>query len=516
MLLHRYALLAAVLLGAMAATGFAPLGLWPLTLLGMAGLIALVERARHARTAFLLGWAFGVGHFTVGNNWIAHAFTFQDAMPHWLGYCAVVALALYLALYPGLAALGLHMAGYRWPGIVKVLLFAALWIVTEYGRATVFTGFAWNPLGMIWLDTGLDQASRFIGTYGLSALAVLGAGALLALIRQQWHVAGPVLASLGALAILGTTSLSGGPRETDIALTVVQPNINQNEKYDPVRETANFAKLTQLSAAPAGGAGKPRLIFWPEAAVPAWLDEEPEWRERLARLLGPGDALMLGGVKPYFRVEEKGTYSGRMLIGAANSAWVLAADGHLLARYDKAHLVPYGEYLPMRALLEPLGLARLVPGDADFWPGPGPRTLSLPREATGKPLMMGVQICYEIIFSGEVADRAVRPDFLYNPSNDAWFGAWGPPQHLAQARMRAIEEALPVIRSTPTGISAVIDADGRLLSSIPHHQAGAIQTFLPAAASPTPFARHGNVMPIIFAALLALTAMLLARGIRAR
>ena len=167
--------------------------------------------------------------------------------------------------------------------------------------------------------------------------------------------------------------------------------------------------------------------------------------------------------------------------------------------------------MPMRGLLEPLGLSRLVPGDADFWPGPGPRSLPLPVGGAKSPYM-GVQICYEMIFSGEVLGGPVRPLFLYNPSNDAWFGSWGPPQHLAQARMRAIEEAMPVIRSTPTGISALIDGHGRLLASIPHHEAGAINALLPRALPPTLFARHGNAIPLVFAALLALTAMVLARG----
>ena len=152
----------------------------------------------------------------------------------------------------------------------------------------------------------------------------------------------------------------------------------------------------------------------------------------------------------------------RAATGATNSVFAIRPDGRIPARYDKAHLVPYGEYLPMRPLLSAIGLSRLAPGDLDFDPGPGPQTLEIP--GVGR---VGFQLCYEIIFSGEVVDRAHRPDFIFNPSNDAWFGAWGPPQHLAQARLRALEEGLPVIRATPTGISAIIDAHGRLLQSIP-------------------------------------------------
>jgi apolipoprotein N-acyltransferase len=183
--------------------------------------------------------------------------------------------------------------------------------------------------------------------------------------------------------------------------------------------------------------------------------------------------------------------------GAANSVFAIGPGGQLLGRYDKAHLVPYGEYLPMRPLLSAIGLSRLAPGDLDFGDGPGPRTISLPGFGG-----MGVQVCYEIIFSGQVADRAHRPDFIFNPSNDAWFGRWGPPQHLAQARLRAAEEGLPVIRSTPTGISAVIDADGRLLRSLAWRIAGRIDTMLPPARPPTLFARAGNIIPVIFGFLL--------------
>ena len=163
----------------------------------------------------------------------------------------------------------------------------------------------------------------------------------------------------------------------------------------------------------------------------------------------------------------------------------------------------------MRPLLSAIGLSRLVPGDLDFLPGPGPQSYVLP--GFGKA---GIQICYEIIFSGHVVDRNHRPDFLFNPSNDAWFGEWGPPQHLAQARLRAIEEGIPIIRSTPTGISAVIAADGRVLDAVAWHQAGAIATTLPSPFPPTAFARLGNILPFLFAA--ALTAIAIAVRRRSR
>ena len=185
------------------------------------------------------------------------------------------------------------------------------------------------------------------------------------------------------------------------------------------------------------------------------------------------------------------------ITGARNAVFAINARGELGSRYDKAHLVPWGEYLPMRPVLSAIGLSRLVPGSVDFLEGPGARTIDLGRFGRA-----GVQICYEIIFSGQVVDRADRPDFIFNPSNDAWFGSWGPPQHLAQARLRAIEEGLPVLRATPTGISAVIDARGNIVEQVPMHRAGAITTTLPEAREATFFARHGNAVPVAISLLM--------------
>ncbi len=206
--------------------------------------------------------------------------------------------------------------------------------------------------------------------------------------------------------------------------------------------------------------------------------------------MGPRDMLMTGGTALMYDKKD-------LISGARNSVFAMTPEAKLIARYDKSHLVPYGEYLPMRPILSRIGLSRLVPGDIDFIPGPGAQSFDLP--GFGR---VGVQLCYEIIFSGEVVDRKNRPGFLFNPSNDAWFGAWGPPQHLAQARLRALEEGLPIVRATPTGISAVIDSDGWVIAKLPYRHAGVIKTRLPLAHEPTLFARFGNLLSIIFAGLL--------------
>lgn len=508
----------AFLLGLATACGFAPLELWPLTLIGFAGWMAMIARASTLRRSLALGWWFGLGHFTMGLNWIATAFYYQDAMPHWLGWVAVLLLSLYLAVFPAAAA-GL---AWRW-GIplstlprrrepaygAFVLIFASAWIVTEWLRATMFTGFAWNPLGVVFVPLlPVAEAARLIGTYGLSGLAILTAGGLF-VVGQHFRAGKPKSGSITAAALATPfiaffvfAAVMAGRAPEPVAgahIRIVQPNIDQQDKWRKGFERRNFALLANLTGKPAAD---PRLILWPEAAVPDFLEEEPLARARIARLLGPKDVLLTGGVA--LEYDKGGT-----LVAARNSLFGMDARGNLLGRYDKAHLVPYGEYLPMRPIFSAIGLSRLVPGDLDFWPGPGAATFTLPGFGA-----VGVQICYEIIFSGHVVDARHRPSFIFNPSNDAWFGAWGPPQHLAQARLRAIEEGLPVIRSTPTGISAVIDADGRLLAHLPWREAGSIDARLPPPHPATPFARFGNLLPFLFAALLALLAIAVRRRAR--
>ena len=537
----RWPKLVALTLGAVSATGFAPLNLWPLTLLALGGWMMLVARSPKGWRVFGFGWAFGVGHFVVGLNWIATAFTYQAAMPAWLGWVAVMLLALYLAVYPALAAWG-TWAVQRYVAPAKttvapaqgeatlsfILAFAALWTLTEWLRSWVFTGFAWNPLSAIIAPiTFFLSPTRLVGTYGMSAIVMLAAGFILVQAVQwlpRWRRAlGPSLKDgtfptiiLGGLLLavfvialvfiqasavgnLVDTAVNSAnaPRSKSIPITVVQPNVGQADKWVGAKADANFAKLARLTAPKDG---TPRLILWPEAAVPDYLeagypapyyDRSPAAaRARLIDLMNTDDLMLLGALK--LELDKSGD-----VIGARNAVMTIHADGTLGPRYDKAHLVPYGEYLPLRPILSAIGLSRLAPGDIDFWPGPGARTLDL--GAFGRA---GLQICYEIIFSGQVVDRAHRPDFIFNPSNDAWFGGWGPPQHLAQARLRAIEEGLPVIRATPTGISAVIDANGRVLESLPMHAAGRIDTVVPPAHAPTLFARYGNMLPVGFALLL--------------
>jgi len=321
---------------------------------------------------------------------------------------------------------------------------------------------------------------------------VLLGGAIWLEYYRRWL---PLVAIFGATAVMMILPSSAVPPDplTVRNVRIVQPNIGQQDKWRPGFNEEAARRLAVLSGPPAADA---RLLLWPEAAITdpvedARTDEHQALaqfqRTRAAALLGPSDVLLTGGIAIAAR-------DGVHVDGAANSIYALVPGGRIVGRYDKAHLVPYGEYLPMRPLLSAIGLSRLAPGDIDFTPGPGPRTIDLGLQ-WGK---VGFQLCYEIIFSGQVVDERNRPAFIFNPSNDAWFGRWGPPQHLAQARLRAAEEGLPVIRATPTGVSAVIDGRGNIVKQLPWRTAGVIDAVLPPPAnSATPFARLGNFIPLL-------------------
>jgi apolipoprotein N-acyltransferase len=502
------AFLIAALTGAASAFAFQPAAFWPLLLVAFALLCELIYRSRKLWHAILIGWLFGVGQFVIGLNWIATAFTFQSNMPAWLGWVAVVLLSLYLAVYPALAT-GLAWRFGRDDRGRLGLALAGAWIITEWLRATMFTGFPWNPAAAALAPTPLIGTTALIGTYGLSGLAVLLGAAIWLGYNRKWL---PVSLTVFASALLYLLPTSAVPADALTVRTVriVQPNIGQEDKWRPGFSDEAARRLAVLTGRPSD---EPRLILWPEAAVTdpledARTDEHQAFaqfeRTRATALLGPNDRLLTGGIGIASR-------DGVHVDGAANSIYALGQGGRIIGRYDKAHLVPYGEYLPMRPLLSAIGLSRLAPGDIDFTPGPGPRTIWL-GQYWGK---VGLQLCYEIIFSGHVVDWENRPGFIFNPSNDAWFGRWGPPQHLAQARLRAAEEGLPVIRATPTGISAVINARGKIVQKLPWQKAGVIDAVLPPAAnSPPPFARFGNSIPLLLGFALLLGAIVLGRGRR--
>ena len=510
-LAQRRSALAAILLGLVAACAYPPLHLWPLGLAALAGFVWLIHSAEGWRQALWRGWWFGWAHLTLANNWIATAFTHQAKMPEFLGWLAVPLLCIYLAWYPALAALAAHGLARKRPLWAFGLVLAGAWIVTEWLRGWVFTGYPWPPVGLMLLGTwdtpGMARLLPFTGTYALSGLALLIAAMLLAaLASRRWLISAGGALALTALMVAPSLHVEVTQPADPVEYTLVQPHIPQSEINDGSKFEEQFARLTRLTAP---GQNQSRIVLWPESAVPDYLEEgypdryyfqmtaggDPVLaRKRIGKVIGPQSTLLTGVVNLNIGVRPDGIPAA---VSARNSVMAIDGAGAIVGGYDKAHLVPYGEYLPMRPILEPLGLSRLVAGSIDYLPGPGPRTLDL-----GEHGKAGVMICYEIVFSGAVAEDANRPDYIFNPSNDGWFGAWGPPQHLAQARMRAIEEGLPVLRSTTTGISAVIDANGVVRGTIGMGKADKLEGFVPAAAPPTLFARWGHGLTLAWAALL--------------
>lgn len=507
-LMQRRPALAAIVFGLIGACAYPPLHLWPLGLAALSGFVWLVYAAPTKRAALWIGWCFGWAHLTLANNWIATAFTHQAKMPEFLGWLAVPLLCIYLAWYPALAALAAHMLAKKRPLWAFGLVLAGAWIVTEWLRGWVFTGYPWPPVGLMllggWDTPGFARVLPFMGTYALSGLTVLAAAVLLSVLTaRRWvNAAGLGLVLTGLML---APHPSDEPSEKGVRYTLVQPYIPQSEINDGSKFDEQFVRIARLTTP---SREQSRLVLWPESALPDYLEDgypdryylqmtaggDPKLaRRRIGTVIGPQSTLLTGVVNLNI-APRPGNVPGA--VSARNSVMALNGEGQIVGGYDKAHLVPYGEYLPLRPILEPLGLSRLVAGSIDYLPGPGPRTLDL-----GVHGKAGVMICYEIVFSGAVADKANRPDYIFNPSNDGWFGWWGPPQHLAQARMRAAEEGLPVLRSTTTGISAVIDADGVVRGHIATGKADKLEGVIPAAKSATLFAQFGHALTLAWAAL---------------
>ncbi|MDJ0643791.1 MAG: apolipoprotein N-acyltransferase, partial [Erythrobacter sp.] len=485
----------ALALGLMSACGHPPLHGWWIALPALALFVAQLSKAASWRAAAWQGWLFGWAHLTLANNWIATAFTHQAKMPEFLGWLAVPLLCVYLAIYPAAAALVAHLAARKLGVLAFGAIFAAAWIVTEWLRSWVFTGYPWPPLGLVllggWNAPGLAYLLPWLGTYALSGFAILVSATLVAQFKSGRWIGVFALSAGIATAMLASHVVVPDRGDTSVRFALVQPLLKQEEINDGSKFEEQFTRIANLTFP---GNDQSRLVLWPESAIPDYIEDgypqryydrmtvrnprtgfgDPQFaRRRLGAVIGPRSTLLTGVVNLDIGTQKDGILGA---VSARNSVLGLNGAGDITSHYAKAHLVPYGEYLPMRELLEPIGLSRLVAGTIDYREGPGPRTLDL-----GEHGQAGIQVCYEIVFSGQVVDRENRPDFIFNPSNDGWFGWWGPPQHLAQARMRALEEGLPVLRSTTTGISAVVDADGIVRGTVPTGEAGRIDGFVPKA-----------------------------------
>lgn len=480
--LRAVALVLDVGTGAAAALGQAPWELWLLTIAGIALLMWRVVHARDARTAFWRTMAIGAGHFALALSWIVEPFLVQPEIYGWMAPFALILTSLGGALFWALPALAAWRAGRSLAGRALLVPLALWW--SDWLRGWIFTGFPWALAGHVWIDTPVAQLSAWGGAMALSALT-LSASALPVLLRRR-----PALATLAPVALVVLAWTAGAarlerplPPDTDLTVRLVQPAADQTRKWDPVWAEVFWERLIELSA---GGPGSTRtdLVVWPETAVPLlWNDAGPS----LPAIAAAGHAPALIGIQ---RAEGERWF---------NSLATVTAQGEPGAVYDKFHLVPFGEYMPFGDALAHVGItAFAAQHGSGYTAGPGPIRMSVPGLPPFQPL-----ICYEAIFESALQRQGERPAWLLQVTNDAWFGTWsGPYQHLAQARLRAIQTGLPLLRDANTGITAAIDAHGGVRSSLPLDSAGALDAPLPGTLPPTLWWRWGDVPMLVLMALL--------------
>ena len=484
----------ALLGGLLAALAHPPFGLLP-GLLGYALMLRLIDappsplsRPGPLRQAFFRGWLAGLGYFAVGVWWIVEPFMVDAREQGWMAPFALVLLAGGLALFWGAAALAYRLL--RPGGALAILVFAGCLSGAEWLRGHLLTGFPWDLPGESWrAGSAPSQFAAVVGAYGLSWITVAIAAAPALLFdatrpRARWAALATALAALAGLYGFGAWRLANAPPVSAAAplVRVVQADIDQKDKWRPENLNQIFATYLELTRRP----GRPDIVVWPEGALPAVIDEllAPglPYGAALVDALAPGETLLMGANRAQPDGAGKWRYFNSLVAFRRE-------DAHLRVTgvYDKHRLVPFGEYMPLGELATKVGFRSLVHMPDDFTAGPPPRPLSLAGLPPVQPL-----ICYEALFPGltrEGARRArLRPAWILNISNDAWFGRTsGPLQHLNMASYRAIEEGLPIVRATPTGVSAVIDAFGRVQ---PHARLGlgefgVIDARLPPALAPT-------------------------------
>lgn len=491
----------AFVLGLLAVLSMPPLYQFYVLIPAFTGLLWLSTAQPSRWQAFAVGWWFGGGFFTAGLYWISFALLVDAEKFAWLMPFAIFGFAIGLGLFCAVVSLAVKMT----PGGLteKALVLGSVWTALEWVRSWLFTGLPWNPLGSVWLfsDT-LSQGASLIGTLGLSLLAVLLATAPGTLVGRS--KSGAVLlctlaAFVALLGIGGQARLSSVSDAVvpDVRLRLVQPNISQADKWKADQREAHM--LNQLDLAtqpPLAGEPAPTHIIWAETSAPFFLANHNAWRKYVGSKT-PADGLMIIGAP---RVVNAGSNtSGNFKI--ANSLLAINARGDIEATYDKFHLVPFGEYVP---LSDWLPLDRITQGAGAFTPGPGPQTLNLKGLPPVSPL-----ICYEIIFPATATDGSGRAEWILNLTNDAWYGKTaGPHQHFVSARLRAIEQGVPVVRVAGTGISGIIDAYGRVRASLALGEKGFVDGDLPSpAASPSIYAHFGDILALILSIMIFIAAL---------
>ncbi len=480
-------LVVAGLLGAGAALGLAPYGFWWATLIGLVLIMPLYLACETPRRSAWLGWAFATGYFANALSWIIEPFLVDVQRHGWMAPFALVFMAGGLALFWALAFWLARRIGGR-PGQQALLLAIAVSLV-ELARGYVLTGFPWAGIAQVWVDTPVAQLLSLIGPYGLTALTLLATlpfGAALVSAAGARGFVGPLVLTAGFAALATGYAATRPPVSlSEHTVRLIQPNAPQHQKWDPLYAPMFFARQIEFTAAEP----RPDLIVWPETAIPAWL----------------------GSAQPYLQAVTDAAQGSSVVLGIQrgdgpriyNSMIFLDHEGTQTGLYDKHHLAPFGEYVPFGDLMARFGIYGMA-ATTGYGFSSGPGAALLDAGALGKALPL---ICYEAVFTQDVLSAPGRADFLLQITNDAWFGTRsGPFQHLAQARMRAIEQGLPMMRSANTGVTAMIDPLGQITQSLALGQAGYIDAALPDPQPPTLYARLGDRAVLVV--LLVLMALL--------
>jgi apolipoprotein N-acyltransferase len=504
--------------GLVSVLAMAPFNAWPVLFVTFPVVVWLIDgaggtRARGIPAAALSGWWFGFGYFLGGLYWVGYAFLVDAPTFGWLLPVAVAGLPAGLALF---MAAGFALARLLWGrNGWRVLALAVALTTSEWLRGHVLTGFPWNSFGYA-LSTplALAQSASLVGLWGLTfvAVAIFASPAVLfddrRMARRPWLVPLCGLLVLAVMGLYGTLRLGSAPvRFVDrVTLRIMQPNLSQDAKFNYTAKAEVMQKYLALSDRSSGpqssGVRDVSVLVWPESAFPFFLAREADAMAQIAGLLPDGTVLITGAARP------PDAPPGMPITRAYNSIYVINHDGSILSIYDKLHLVPFGEYLPFQSALESIGLQQLTKVHGGFIPGTRRRPLALPNAPAVLPL-----ICYEAIFPGDVTSHDERPAWIVNLTNDGWFGiSTGPYQHLQQARMRAIEEGLPIVRAANTGVSAVIDPLGRIVASLGLGQEGVVDAGLPVAGAATPYSRFGDTPAAIIVALALLIVLWLGRS----
>jgi apolipoprotein N-acyltransferase len=505
--------------GSFSALAFAPIFAFPILFLTFPVFVWLIDASPGWRRAASAGWLFGFGYFFFNLFWVGEAFLVEADKFAWLLPFAVTLLPAGLALFWAVASV---VARFFWrQGLARVFVFAIALAVFEWLRGHILTGFPWNVVGYaLTYPLPLMQSAALFGAYGLTAIAAFIFPAPLVMMadrKEPLTRADLVRASAVALVPIAALCLYGGWRLSapeafvpNVKLRIVQPSVPQREKWMAEYQRRIFNDHIALSLGNPKGekdslAGITHLV-WPEAAMPFFPLETPEALDMLSAMLPPGTTLITGAIRhdPPLGADRRLLPTTKTL----NSILVLNEQAQVDAIYDKIKLVPFGEYVPLEAALSHIGIEKLTHGRGAFAEGISPRPL---MTIPGLPPALGL-VCYEALFSGDLVQGRARPGVLLNVTNDGWFGqSTGPYQHFHQARIRAIEEGVPLIRAANNGISAVVDPYGRALQTLGLDVRGVIDSRLPEALPPTLYARLGDWMLALVLAVFAAFAVTLGK-----